>query len=353
MSCRRVLAPLALLLVAPALGFAPAVPALLIYYSAAHSDNAVVATAAGAAALDATYQLMHTGAAVDNSTSCSGGAAPLVLYANAATSHHFTSGSARGAAWAAANGFAPVGPQGCVFASGDASFVALEQWVSPARGDHFLVGDEESRSDARGAGYTFDYIDSYSPAPWVVWPNEPHPGIPFPRSTDLLDIEIEWARNAVPPEIGADTWYPSWGADGNLYSSWTDGTVAGVKSHSGGERNAETGFASFSVSNNSRGRPDPFNMSMFNVATFTEPAAPYASRYPSLNFVLDGVWYYGTCVPLGGWGLAPPRSRALPPVSHPFTPRPLPRCAQLRPQQLRARREPWPGLRQLVRAVPL
>jgi hypothetical protein len=199
-----------LLFIAPplALGFTPLLPPLLIYYSASHADNAVVATAEGAASLDASYKLMHAGALLSSNTStCAGGAVPLVLYANSATNHHFTSGSARGAAWAAANGFSPLGPQGCVFAAGDASMVALEQWVSATRGDHFLVGDEESRSDARSAGYTFEYIDSFAPAPWVVWPNEPHPDIPFPRSADLLDVEIEWARNAVPPNIGADTWY--------------------------------------------------------------------------------------------------------------------------------------------------
>jgi hypothetical protein len=259
--------------------FTPDLPPLLIYYSATHQDNAVVATLAGAASLDATYALVHAGAPLaTNASSCSGGASPLSLYANAATNHHFTTGSARGAAWAQANGFALVGVQGCVFAVGDASMVALEQWSSAARGDHFLVGDAESRADAQGAGYTFDYIDSYVPAPWVVWPNEPHPGIPWPRSADLLDVELEWGRNAVPPNIGADTWYPSWAADGNLYSSFTDGTVAGINSHSYSGHTATTGYASFSVAADSRGRPDPFNMTMFNVATFPEPADPYESR---------------------------------------------------------------------------
>jgi len=281
---------------ASARAFAPALPPpLMVFYSASHQDNAVVATLAGAASLDATYAFVHASAPlVSNATTCSGGAVPLGLYANAATHHHFTTGSARGAAWAGANGFSLVGVQGCVLAAGDASTIALEQWSSAARGDHFLVADAESRADAQGAGYTFDYIDSYAPAPWVVWPNEPHAGIPWPRSADLLDAELEWGRNAVPPNIGADTWYPSWASDGNLYSSFTDGTVAGVNSHSYSGHTATTGYASFTVSEDSRGRPDPFNMTMFNVATFPEPADPYESRYPSLNFHLDGVWYYGT-----------------------------------------------------------
>ena len=28
---------------------------------------------------------------------------------------------------------------------------------------------------------------------------------------------------------GADTWYPSWASDGNLYSPWTDGNVNGLE----------------------------------------------------------------------------------------------------------------------------
>ena len=47
----------------------------------------------------------------------------------------------------------------------------------------------------------------------------PPPGAPFPMSTDLLSYEYALGGNAVPPGIGADTWYPSWDADGNLYSS--------------------------------------------------------------------------------------------------------------------------------------
>ena len=120
---------------AAASAFTPSLPPLLVYYSATHEDNAVVATLAGAASLDSSYALIHAGAPLPtNGSACGGGSVPLLLYANAATHHHFTSGSARGAAWAAANGFTAVGPQGCVFAAGDASFVALEQWASAERG---------------------------------------------------------------------------------------------------------------------------------------------------------------------------------------------------------------------------
>ncbi len=80
------------------------------------------------------------------------------------------------------------------------------------------------------------YVDSYSSAPWVLWPNTPAAGIPFPPSTDLVGYYYAAGANAVTPGIGADTWYPSWATDGHLYSSWTDGVVDGVHSGSGKPR---------------------------------------------------------------------------------------------------------------------
>jgi len=74
---------------------------------------------------------------------------------------------------------------------------------------------------------------------WVVWPNSPPAGLPLPLSTDLTGFSYlsgvgAGGGMAVPARIGADTWYPSWAADGRLFSSFTDGTVAGVSSGSGG-----------------------------------------------------------------------------------------------------------------------
>ena len=69
----------------------------------------------------------------------------------------------------------------------------------------------------------------------------PHPpaGCPFPKSDTLVGVGFT-GRHA--EYTGADTWYPSWAADGNLYSPWTDGNVNGLGSGSGGE-NATTGHA--------------------------------------------------------------------------------------------------------------
>ena len=60
-----------------------------------------------------------------------------------------------------------------------------------------------------------------------VWPSQPPAGIPFAPSTELTGIAFT-GRHA--QYGGADTWYPSWAANGNLYSPWTDGHVNGVKS---------------------------------------------------------------------------------------------------------------------------
>jgi hypothetical protein len=72
-----------------------------------------------------------------------------------------------------------------------------------------------------------------------VWPSQPPSDCPFEPSHSIVGIaftgrHIRYAH--------ADTWYPSWASDGNLYSPWTDGSVGDVKSGSGGEK-ATTGHA--------------------------------------------------------------------------------------------------------------
>ena len=62
-----------------------------------------------------------------------------------------------------------------------------------------------------------------------VWPSEPPTDCPFPPSETLKHLQFT-GRHAEVADSGADTWYPSWAADGNLYSPWADGTVNGVSS---------------------------------------------------------------------------------------------------------------------------
>jgi hypothetical protein len=84
-----------------------------------------------------------------------------------------------------------------------------------------------------------------------------------------------------------DTWYPSWAADGKLYSPWTDGFLNGVKSASWSGEKATTGHAIIVGD-------DPLHLSFAGAGIYPGSAAPYAGRYPCANLVYDGVWYIGT-----------------------------------------------------------
>jgi hypothetical protein len=121
------------------------------------------------------------------------------------------------------------------------------------------------------------------PASLKQWPSQPPAGIPFESSTELTGI-VFTGRYA---QYGhADTWYPSWAADGILYSPWTDGEVNGITSSSGGDA-PRTGYATI------RG-DDPMHLEITNAATYPGSATPYEGRYPSANLTYKGVWYYGT-----------------------------------------------------------
>lgn len=52
------------------------------------------------------------------------------------------------------------------------------------------------------------------------WPDEPPADFAGPQSTEITGVSFT-GRYA--NYTGADTWYPSWAADGELYSAWTDG----------------------------------------------------------------------------------------------------------------------------------
>ncbi|MHC4498371.1 MAG: hypothetical protein ACYS21_04560, partial [Planctomycetota bacterium] len=100
-----------------------------------------------------------------------------------------------------------------------------------------------------------------------------------------------------PPKV-ADTWYPSWAADGNLYSPWTDGWCPRLdggreKSSSNGyrgdrtRRQATTGQAIMIGD-------DPVNLKIYSVGLSNGDPYPYGGRYPCGSLIHNGVWYYGT-----------------------------------------------------------
>lgn len=123
------------------------------------------------------------------------------------------------------------------------------------------------------------------PAPLpAAWPSQPPADIPFEASQTLTGITFT-GRHA--QYTTADTWYPSWAADGNLYSPWTDGMVGDIGSGSYKGAEATTGYATITGD-------DPLHLTITGAGTVTASAAPYGGRYPAGSLVHNGVWYYGT-----------------------------------------------------------
>ncbi|HEK86175.1 MAG TPA: DUF4185 domain-containing protein [Candidatus Aminicenantes bacterium] len=129
-------------------------------------------------------------------------------------------------------------------------------------------------------------IIPYQAESWVpkVWKSEPPEGCPFEPSKDIKGIAFT-GRYATYTD--ADTWYPSWADDGNLYSGWTDGEIGKESCHSSGGAKARTGNAKIIGD-------DPLNLTIISLGNQPASALPYGGRYPSANLVYNGVWYYGT-----------------------------------------------------------
>lgn len=129
-------------------------------------------------------------------------------------------------------------------------------------------------------------VDAPPPPPanaFKPWPGRTPADCPFPKSESIVGLAFT-GRHA--EYTGADTWYPSWAADGNLYSPWTDGNVHGLGSSSGGE-GATTGHATILGGN-------PMSLVITNHGVFKSSPRPYEGRYPCGSLVHEGVWYYGT-----------------------------------------------------------
>jgi hypothetical protein len=116
-----------------------------------------------------------------------------------------------------------------------------------------------------------------------VFPDHTPPDCPFPASTALTS-PLFTGRHA--EYENADTWYPSWASDGNLYSPWTDGTVNGLRASSVGAA-ATTGSAKIVGE-------DPLSLKVVDQAIYASDPSPYHGRYPCGSLVYNGIWYYGT-----------------------------------------------------------
>jgi hypothetical protein len=121
------------------------------------------------------------------------------------------------------------------------------------------------------------------PAPSFIFPSDAPADCPFSPSTTLA-APLFTGRHAEYEK--ADTWYPSWASDGNLYSPWTDGIVNGLLSMSEGA-GSTTGKAKITGE-------DPLNLQVVDQAVFASNPSPYAGRYPCGSLIYNGIWYYGT-----------------------------------------------------------
>jgi hypothetical protein len=115
------------------------------------------------------------------------------------------------------------------------------------------------------------------------WPSEPPEDCPFEKSSSITGIAFTGRHIRY---TNADTWYPSWASDGNMYSPWTDGSVGETSSTSFGPE-ASTGHATIVGD-------DPLNLKIIKPGVFRGDPKPYGGRYPCGSLVYNGVWYYGT-----------------------------------------------------------
>eukprot|EP01084_Bolivina_argentea_P068325 124373_1 len=145
---------------------------------------------------------------------------------------------------------------------------------------------------------------------WITWENNPPSSIPFEKSSDI--IGWEYLNNSIynygGQSVAADTWYPTWSSNGNLYTPFTDGTIIlsnnkSITSMSGSgsnpSYNSTTGFVTVSGNNVS-------NLQLISGGTFTASTYPYRGRYPCGSLIYNNTWFYGTYMLnntdyCGGW----------------------------------------------------
>lgn len=94
----------------------------------------------------------------------------------------------------------------------------------------------------------------------------------------------------------ADTWYPSWAADGNLYTSFTDGCV--IDDHTGNKTCSNSGGKGPNLASTT-GKAvilgdSPFALNVTQVGLIEASTWPYQGRYPCGQLVYKGHWWYGT-----------------------------------------------------------
>jgi len=129
-------------------------------------------------------------------------------------------------------------------------------------------------------------IISYRPEPWLpqIWKSEVPTECPFEKSSDIIALAF---THHFASYTDADTWYPSWASDDNMYSGWTDGEIGEESCYSSGGEKARTGNAKIVGD-------DPLNLKVISLGSCPASALPYQGRYPCANLVHNGIWYYAT-----------------------------------------------------------
>ena len=138
---------------------------------------------------------------------------------------------------------------------------------------------------------------------------------PLPQSAHFKGLRFTGRERDYKETIHADTWYPSWAADGTLYSSCTDGTVndsAGRAIRMNSQwRASEAWFREIGIGATDGHTPciesdrigttgnamftgdDAFNLAVTPLKPFRRVSPRYEGYYPCANFFHKGVWYYG------------------------------------------------------------
>lgn len=132
---------------------------------------------------------------------------------------------------------------------------------------------------------------------------------PFEQSSEFSGLTFTGRHKNY---TNADTWYPSWASDDNLYSPWTDGYILDDPEYIAfDDDKVEEGYPCNSLdifgrkAATAQGKiigDDPLNLEIVNLKPRIEASpAPYGGRYPAGTLVYNGVWYYGTyCVDSDG-----------------------------------------------------
>lgn len=152
---------------------------------------------------------------------------------------------------------------------------------------------------------------------YKVWPSEPPADCPFPRSVDITGIAFTGRHREY---TEADTWYPSWASNGNMYSPYADGSVDGIKVWAENPKVVAklekpevlaTFYPTFPPESTTGQAviigDDPLNLKVESLGFQAASPDPYDARYPSASLVYNGIWYYGTYAiddlkgPCGNW----------------------------------------------------